>query len=322
MPQIITVTPSPAIDASTSVGKITAFSKLRCAPLQRHPGGGGINVARVIHRLGGEVRAVYPSGGATGELLRELLDREAINGITVAVAAETREDFTVFEESTKQQFRFMMPGSPLTDPEWTQLIQAALVGPPSYIIASGSVPPGAPEDFFGRIVQAGAAIGARVVVDTSRQPLKAALQNGLFLIKPSLSEFWNLTGLNCDDDATLIDAARDLIDRGLVEMVALSMGPNGALLITRDRALRAEGLAVEAATVSGAGDSFLAAMLWSLQRDPELATALRFGIAAGTAALVNPGTELARPQDIASFLPQVRIRELAEVPRIAASQAP
>jgi len=128
--------------------------------------------------------------------------------------------------------------------------------------------------------------------------------------------------LKRDDDATLIDAARDLIDRGLVEMVALSMGPNGALLITRDRALRAEGLAVEAATVSGAGDSFLAAMLWSLQRDPELATALRYGIAAGTAALVNPGTELARPQDIASFLPQVRIRELAEVARIAASQAP
>ncbi|HEY0329057.1 MAG TPA: 1-phosphofructokinase family hexose kinase [Rhodopseudomonas sp.] len=320
MAQIVTVTPSPAIDASTAVGKIAPFSKLRCAQLRRHPGGGGINVARVIQRLGADVRAVYPSGGATGELLRNLLDREGVNGIAVAVAAETREDFTVFEESTRQQFRFMMPGSPLAETEWSQLIQATLAGLPGFIIASGSVPPGAPEDFFGRIVQAGAAIGARVIVDSSRAPLKAALQSGLYLIKPSLSEFWNLTGLNCDDDATLIDAARDLIDHGLVEMVALSMGPNGALLITRDRALRAEGLAIEAATVSGAGDSFLAAMVWSLQNDPDLATALRFGIAAGTAALVNPGTELARPQDIAGFLPQVRIREIATATRIAASQ--
>jgi 6-phosphofructokinase 2 len=94
--QIITLTPNPAIDVSTSIDRLTPFTKMRCAAPKHDPGGGGINVARVVKRLGGQVAAIYPAGGATGDLLRRLMDRERLSSIAVPAAKETREDFTVF----------------------------------------------------------------------------------------------------------------------------------------------------------------------------------------------------------------------------------
>jgi 6-phosphofructokinase 2 len=128
--QIITVTPNPAIDVSTAVSKIAPFSKLRCAPAQRDPGGGGINVARVIKRLGGDVRAIYPAGGTAGQLLRHLMDGEGVQSLAIQTSEETREDFTVFEETTKQQYRFVLPGARLIEHEWQECLKAlALIEP-------------------------------------------------------------------------------------------------------------------------------------------------------------------------------------------------
>ncbi|KIZ33764.1 MULTISPECIES: 1-phosphofructokinase family hexose kinase [Rhodopseudomonas] len=311
MPHIVTVTPSPAIDASSSVEQLAPFSKLRCGPLIRHPGGGGINVARVIRRLGGDVLAIYPTGGMTGDLLHDLIRREGIQSLEIPIAAETRENFTVFEISTRRQFRFVVPGAELTEAEWTQLIPAASARPaPAFIIASGSLPPGVPHDFFAQLARAGKAQGSKVIVDSSGVPLTAALDQGVYLIKPSLSEFQHLTGVTSDDQGALIAAGRDLIDQGRVEMVALSMGPNGALLITRDYALRAEALPIAAESVVGAGDSFLGALIWSLTCRDDLETALRYGIAAGSAALLNPGTELSRLDDVQRFFAQTSVRRI------------
>jgi 6-phosphofructokinase 2 len=308
--QIITVTPNPAIDVSTSVGKIAPYTKLRCAPARQDPGGGGINVARVVKRLGGEAAAIYPAGGATGQLLRRLMDREEVRSLAIPASEETREDFTVFEETTNQQYRFVLPGAPLSEQEWQECLRVlACTEPrPSFVVASGSLPAGVPEDFFGRVARVAKEIGAKVIVDTSGAPLKAALTEGVYLIKPNLREFQELTGTSSTDDVALIEAGRNLIDRGVVECVALSLGPYGALLITRDLALRADGLPIRPASVVGAGDSFVGAMVWSLARDHSLDAALRYGIAAGSAALLNPGTELCQSEDVKRLAPQVIIR--------------
>lgn len=313
MTQIITVTPNPAIDVSTSVGKMAPFAKLRCAPPRHDPGGGGINVARVVKRLGGEVAAIYPAGGATGQRLCRLMEREAVQSLAIPAAEETREDFTVFEETTKQQYRFVLPGAPLSEREWQECLRV-LAGSkprPRFVVASGSLPPGVPEDFFGRVARVAKTMGAKLIVDTSGPPLKAALQEGAYLIKPNLREFRELTGISSADDGALIDAGRDLIARGQVELIALSLGPRGALLIARDRALRAEGLPIKPASVVGAGDSFVGAMAWSLAHDTNLDAALRYGVAAGSAALLNPGTELCQSEDVRRLAPQVTIRPAA-----------
>ncbi|NVN88155.1 MAG: 1-phosphofructokinase family hexose kinase [Rhodopseudomonas sp.] len=312
MPHIVTVTPGPAIDAWTSVKKIVPISKLRCGPLLRHPGGGGINVARVIKRLGGEALTIYPAGGAIGELLRSLVEEEGVASRAILTSEETREDFTVFEDATRQEFRFVVPAAKLTEQEWQQLIGAVVSATPApaFVVASGSLPPGVPADFFALVARAAKAMGSKVVVDSSGPALKAALREGVHLIKPSLREFHELTGVVSEDDDALADAGRDLIAQGQVEIVALSMGSKGGLLITADCALRSEGLAIEPASAVGAGDSFLAAIIWSLARQDPLETALRYGIAAGSAALLHPGTELARLDDISRLMPQTSVHRI------------
>lgn len=308
---IVTLTINPAVDASTSVKKMAPFTKMRCAPAHRDPGGGGINVARVLKRLGIDASAIYPAGGATGEMLDALLATEGVRCVPVPVQNATREDLTVFVETTREQFRFVFPGAPLGDGEWQQCLEALerIEPRPAFVIASGSLPAGVPEDFYGRLAQASKA-HSKVIVDASGRFLRAALEQGIYLIKPNLREFQELAAMTASDDIALIEAGRRLIGRGQVEVIALSMGPDGALLITRDLALRANGLPIEPVSVSGAGDSFLGAMVWSLASNGDLETALRYGVAGGSAALLSPGTDLCRSQDMHRLVAEVTVRPI------------
>jgi len=309
--QILTVTPSPALDLSTSTERIVPFSKLRCAPARRDPGGGGINVARVVHRLGGDVLAVFPAGGASGGLLSRLLAGEGVPTLEIAAREETRQDITVFERTTGMQFRFVLPGAALDEPEWHRCLDAIRRPSPmpGMIVASGSLPPGVPDDFYGQVVRLARSTDARTVVDASGPALKAALEEGPFLIKPNLREFQELVGEPLTDEAGWIRAGRSLIERGKAELIALTLGHRGALLIARDAAWHAEGPPIKTASVVGAGDSFTGAMAWSLCAGHGLERALRYGVAAGSAAVLNAGTELCRPADIERLAPDVIMRQ-------------
>jgi 6-phosphofructokinase 2 len=304
--QIVTLTISPAVDLSTSVKKMVPFTKMRCAQAHRDPGGGGINVARVLKRLGIAATAIYPAGGATGQLLAALVEREGVRSMVIPTLNDTREDITIFDETTREQFRLVFPGAPLGDIEWQEcLASLARIKPqPAFVIASGSVPAGVPHDFFGKLARASKG-RSKLIVDTSGPFLKAALETGVYLIKPNLHEFQDLAGIASSDQATLIEAGLRLIDCRQAEVIALSLGPDGALLITRDAAMRANGLPIEPVSVSGAGDSFLGAMIWSLVSSDSLEMALRYGVAGGSAALLNPGTELCRPEDVHRLASQV-----------------
>ncbi|WP_036037578.1 1-phosphofructokinase family hexose kinase [Bradyrhizobium yuanmingense] len=313
MPHIVTLTINPAVDISTSVKKMVPYTKMRCAEPQRDPGGGGINVARVLQRLGLEATAVYPAGGSTGQTLTALVEREAVRSIVIPTSNDTREDITVFDETSREQFRLVFPGALLKELEWQQCLDTiSRVSPQAaFVIASGSLPPGAPADFYGRVVRA-AKGAAKVIVDTSGASLKSALEAGVYLIKPNLREFQELTGISCADEPLLVEAGRRLLGRYRIEIIALSMGPGGALLLTRDIALRANGLPIEPVSVSGAGDSFLGAMVSSLANGDNLDTALRYGVAGGSAALLNPGTELCLGADVHRLAANVTITTIAD----------
>jgi len=144
-------------------------------------------------------------------------------------------------------------------------------------------------------------------VDTAGPFLMAALEAGVYLIKPNLREFQELAGIASSDEAALVEAGRRLLDRFPIEVIALSMGQDGAILVARDMALRANGLPIAPISVSGAGDSFLGAMVWALVNGNNLEVALRYGVAGGSAALLNPGTELCRPEDIHRLASQIII---------------
>lgn len=297
--QIVTLTINPAVDVSTSVTKMIPFTKMRCTQARRDPGGGGINVARVLKRLGAEATAIYTVGGATGQSLATLVEDEGVRSMVIPVSNDTREDITILAETTHEQFRLVFPGASLNEFEWQQCLDAVTRSAPqaAFVIASGSLPAGVPADFYGRAARASNGT-ARVIVDTSGAFLKPALEAGVYLIKPNLREFRELTEITAADETSLVEAGRQLFERYRIDVIALSMGSDGALLMTRDAAWRANGLPIEPVSVSGAGDSFLGALVWSLANNDDFETALRYGVAGGSAALLNSGTDLCRAADV------------------------
>ncbi len=312
MADVVTLTMNPAIDLSVSVERVTPFHKLRSADERRDPGGGGINVARVMKRLGADVTAMYPTGGALGQLLRCLVDQEGIPGLTAQIAGETREDFTVLERATGFQYRFVLPGPRLTEQEWRACLGTfgALDPRTRFVVCSGSLPPGVPDDFYGRVAEAVKQAGRKIIIDSSGPPLRAALEAGVYLVKPSLNEFRILMGDPLETQADWIKACRSLIDKEQVEVVALTLGERGALLVSRDQVLRAPALPIKPVSVVGAGDSFLGAMIWSLAAGHVMETALRYAVAAGSAALLMPGTELCRREDVERLVNDVQLQAI------------
>jgi 6-phosphofructokinase 2 len=312
MTGIVTFTPNPALDISTSVEQVMPTHKMRCVAPRHDPGGGGINVARVVRRLGGDVTAVYPRGGLTGELFDRLVDGESIARRTVDIAGETRQDFAVHEDASGLQFRFVLPGPVLAEHEWRACLDtlAACTGHADFVVASGSLPPGAPFDFYGRASLIVTSSGGKFLVDTSGPALKAALAEGVWLAKPSLRELCDVVGESLDDEADWIRACAGLVKDRRAEIVALTLGHRGALLVARDCALRAEPPPITPLSSVGAGDSFLGAMVWGLAAGFDLAGALRLGVAAGSSAVLNPGTELAHADDTHRLLDAVTVREL------------
>ncbi len=308
MTAIVTITLNPAVDLSTAVERIVPVHKLRGTSQRRDPGGGGINVARVVARLGGDVSAIYLAGGAMGDLLRRLLDGEGLAGQALPIAGETREDFFVDETSTGQQYRFILPGPRLAGHEWKSCLAAvAALDPfPRFLVASGSLPDGAPDDFYAQLARIAKPRGARVIVDTSGAALAAAVAEGVDLIKPNLREMRELSG-GADTPDAWEAAARSLIDGGRARIVALTMGHLGAALVTSEGMLRAKPLAITPRSAVGAGDSFLGALVFGLAAGIALEDCFRSAVAAGAAALLNPGTGLCRPEDVARLVPDVAI---------------
>jgi 6-phosphofructokinase 2 len=312
MTDIVTLTINPTIDVSTSVDRVSPTRKLRCTEARRDPGGGGINVARVIKRLGGSVSAVYPAGGDTGLLLRHLLDAEGIESLPIAIAEETRIAFTVAEDATHKQYRFVLPGPAIEEKAWRAALDVlgAIKPVPRFIVASGSLPPGVPHDFYATAARIAKQRGARFVLDTSGPALDAALKEGVYLVKPNLRELRELVGASPADDAALVAACRNLVRDRRAEVVALSLGQRGALLVTPSETLRGEAPRVEVVSAVGAGDSFLGAMVWRLAAGGRVEEAFRYGVAAGSAAVLRPGTDLCQPADVKRFFPQVAVKEV------------
>lgn len=298
MPEIVTVTLNPAIDVTTHVDHVIPERKLRCTRPERYPGGGGLNVARAIHRLGGAAHALWSSGGLRGELLRELLDRESVPHTAIPIGDDIRENLIVCEDASGQQYRFDMPGPEVTAKEADAWIAAVdrLAPPPDYLVLSGSLPPGVADAFYGDMVRR-MPPGCRVILDTAGGAIPAALDAGVYLWKPNLRELAHIVSRQLRDDADIEAAARWVVGRGRCEVVIVSVGRGGALVVTAEGRARIHAPTVRIDSKVGAGDSMVAGVVLSLSRGAEMVDAACFGVAAGAAAVMTPGTELCRRED-------------------------
>ena len=307
MARIVTVTPNPAVDVSTSVERLTDAHKMRCEAPVVHPGGGGINVARVLHRLGTDVLAICPAGGPTGERLQLLLHHEGVPTKAIPIAGETRESFTAHVREDGRELRFVLPGPRLSPSEWQDCLNNLRHGQADWVVSSGSLPPGVPIEGHAQVAQLARGMGARMVLDSSGTALASALVEGVWLVKPSLRELSEFSGIELNTPALQRQAARELIAQGRAHMVALSLGDAGAMLVTADQCLQAQSLNVPVASSVGAGDSFLAALVWALDQQFSLQQALATAMAAGAAAVMGKGTALCQPQDLVKLRAQVQI---------------
>jgi 6-phosphofructokinase 2 len=184
---IVTVTPNPSVDISTAVDVVEPDRKLRCDEPKREAGGGGLNVARAIMRLGGAALAFWAKGGVTGALLQELLDDERVSHHPVPIDGLVRESLAVLERSSGRQFRFGMPGPTLPPGGLDALTeQLTRIRPsPALAVGSGSLPPGVDDRWFARLAEVVAAGGGRFVLDTQGVALRRALDTRqVYLIKP------------------------------------------------------------------------------------------------------------------------------------------
>jgi 6-phosphofructokinase 2 len=295
---IFTLTMNPTIDMSTNVDLVVAERKLRCSELRREPGGGGINVSRAIKRLGGDSKAVYTAGGWLGDLLQKLLDEEGLDHRPFKIRGMTRENLIVFEESTKRQFRFGMPGPTMLEEEWTPILdELSRMEGLDYIVASGSLSPGLPTDFYARVAQIAKDLGAKAIVDSSGEPLRRAASAGVYLLKPNIPELRELAGEELREEGDLERAAMAIVDRGDAELVVVSLGAGGALVAYAGGVERLRSPTVPIQSRVGAGDSMVAGIVLSLARGKSIGEAVRFGVAAGSAAVMTQGTELCRRED-------------------------
>ncbi len=296
---IVTLTINPALDRNTRVERVNPNEKLRCQAPEREPGGGGINVSRAIRRLGGESLAIYPCGGPIGEVFKTLLDEEGVEQQPIGIADTTRENVTVFEESANQHYIFIMPGPELREAEWQGVLDALerLDPTPDYVVASGSCPPGVPEDFYRRVAELSQSQGSRLIVDTSGEPLSLAAEAGVYLLKPNMRELGQLAGQEIESEEHQIEAAKGLLESGQAEVVVVSMGAGGALLVTDELGEHLRTPTVPIRSRLGAGDSMVAGIVLGLARGERVLEATRFGIAAGASAVMTPRTELCRRED-------------------------
>ena len=299
MPDIVAITMNPALDLSTSTEAVVLTHKLRCATPRYDPGGGAINVVREARTLGVDALAVFPAGGPTGRTLQELLNRSGIPHRLVPIAGQTRVSFTADEHRSGGQYRFVFPGPEVSEAEQQACLAvlAEAAKGARFVVATGSLPPGVRPDFLQQVADVTQGLGARLLLDTSGDAL-SGVKSGVYLLKPSGRELREYAGRDLQRTDEQVEAARSLIETGVTEVVVVSLGSKGALLVTADEHEAFPALNVPVRSAVGAGDSMVAGIAVGLVRGYDLRKAVWLGTAAGAATLMTPGTEPCDRDDV------------------------
>ncbi|MBY6200361.1 1-phosphofructokinase family hexose kinase [Maritalea mobilis] len=293
---ILTVTLNPALDLETETPRLVPGRKLRCAAPRRDPGGGGINVARGIAILGGQADAAIAVAGPIGQGLVLRLETQGIRVHHLPAPGETRQNLSVIETETGQQFRFIFPG-----PEWSasdvdRLMVAlpglALAG--DYVVLSGSLPPGVDAGVLVELARVLTARGVRVIADTSGPALTAlaSARLNLAMLRMDSAEAEELLSRDLPDPLDSAKMAEGLVQDGAAEIVILARGAEGSVLVSKEGRWFAPAADVPVASLTGAGDSFVAGAVLALSRGRPLPEVLQCGVAAASSAVTTEATEL------------------------------
>lgn len=304
---IYTITLNPALDHCLEVDELRLDDANRVKSEGLYAGGKGIDVSRAIRRLGSDSMALGFIGGHTGQVMVDLLKAEGVTCYFTPIAQETRRNIII---STSRQSQTMLNsrGPVVTKDEWSAFLThlTLLHLGDSYVVVSGSLPRGVPVEAYRQIVQLVQSRGARAVLDADGPCLKSGLQAKPFAIKPNVNELRRLTGRPLGSEQDIIRAATRVQDSG-VEVVMVSRGAQGVLLLGAGERFRAKPPAVKVRSTVGAGDSTVAGFVWAHASGKGLEECVRIATAAGTAATLATGNQLCRLADVLRLSPKVKV---------------
>lgn len=312
---IITLTLNPSIDYIMQVPEIHAEDTLRASAAFFQPGGKGINVSRVLTRLGVVNRAWGFCGGDTGQWLRDDLAMEEVPHEFIQTRQETRINTIITEVSTHKQIRVSAKGGEIHHVELQSLKKAlaALSSDVSWLVMGGSLPPGVESDIYRKLIAQAKAKGISCLLDADGESLTQGLKANPDVIKPNRYELARLLDRPLESHKAMVEGAKELIDSGQVAMVVVSLDKSGALLVSKDEVLYGEAPQVEVKSKVGAGDAMVAGLVYGFDKKLPLEDTLKHGLACGTAAVITPGTELSRMEDVNQLYPQIQVKAFTAV---------
>lgn len=312
MGKVATVTMNPSVDVFADARELAENGKTRCKNTTYEPGGGGINVARNLHRFGVDVVAILTTGGLQGELLKRLLAREAFTFHSVDIEQETRQSLAVTEQASGKLFHLVLPGPELKESEWRRCLETfeALKPGPDYLVLSGSLPGGVPTDFYGILARSAADRGTRVILDTSGKALSPSRGKGIYLTKLNFEEFCDIGYSGSDDHASMLQAMGQMVDEGLTDNLIVTLDAEGALLASNaGEKLHARPPQTRVISHVGAGDSFVSVLVYQLDRGKTVAEAFCYGVAAAAVKVSTPGNQLMDLEKVESIFDTVTMRD-------------
>ncbi|MGV6846852.1 MAG: 1-phosphofructokinase family hexose kinase [Marinibacterium sp.] len=312
---ILTITLNPAVDYATSAPRVFPEHKLRCRPPQIDPGGGGINVARAVRNLEGQATALVAIGGASGAQLLQFLTLEGVPTVAFQGPGETRLSFSVTDEETGGQYRFVMPGPDWSDDDVARGLASVdrSAGEGTFVVLSGSQPPGVAKEFPSILAAHVAGRGARLIVDTSGPALRTLMARPkaeIDTLRMDGAEAEALAGRALPERSDSAEFARSLVDRGAAKNVIVARGADGSVMATPDGLLHCAGAEVKVVSKIGAGDSFVGAYTLARARGETLDSCLQFGAAAASAACATEATRLCDLETTRNLLTSCKLTRL------------
>ena len=308
---IYTVTLNPALDKTVEIPGMALDTVNRITEMRTDPGGKGINVSKVIAKLGGESCAAGILGGGSGKMLEKLLEGEPFATRFRFVEGQTRTNLKIIDREGHTNTDINEPGLTVTDADLDALLHELLaeLRPGDIVVLAGSLPKGAPQDTYRTWTAACKKAGARVFLDADGALLAEGLKAAPYLIKPNDDELSRLAGKKLETLEELTAEGRRLLERG-IERVVISLGGRGALYLRKGSTIYAEGLKVPVGSTVGAGDSVVAALAYAEAQGLREEEAVRLSTAAGAANVMCSGTQAAEREAVEALLPKVRFSRL------------
>lgn len=308
---IYTVTLNPALDKTVEIPGMALDTVNRITEMRTDPGGKGINVSKVIAKLGGESCAVGILGGGSGKMLEKLLEGEPFTTQFRFVEGQTRTNIKIIDREGHTNTDINEPGLTVTDADLDALLRELLaeLRPGDIVVLAGSLPKGAPQDTYRTWTAACKKAGARVFLDADGALLAEGIKAAPHLIKPNDGELSRLAGKKLETLEELTAEGRKLLERG-IERVVISLGGRGALYLRKGSTIYAEGLRVPVGSTVGAGDSVVAALAYAEAQGLSEEEAVRLSTATGAANVMCSGTQAAEREAVEALLPKVRFSRL------------